>query len=202
MGYILFFFVSKRHFMNKVQFQSEEELVAAIRHGNDRALGIIYKMYFPMVLHFITHNTGTEQEAKDIYQEAMMIFYENLRSPGFELSCKIKTYLYSVSRRLWLKKLTGKNRYVGKIDDFESFIPFVKDEVDIEDQNAQFEAMNEALQQLGEPCRTILEDFFMNEFSMQQITDKMGYTNTDNAKNQKYKCLMRLKKIFFAKYQA
>ena len=187
--------------MTKLQLQSEQELLSAIRLGDERALGVVYKMYFPMVLHFITHNTGSEQEAKDVYQEAIMIFYENLQNPAFELSCKVKTYLYSVSRRLWLKKLTQKNRYVGKVDDFESFVPFVKDEIDADDQDAQFKAMNEALSQLGEPCRTILEDFFINEFSMQQITDKMGYTNTDNAKNQKYKCLMRLKKIFFTKYQ-
>ncbi len=55
---------------------------------------------------------------------------------------------------------------------------------------------------LGEPCRTILEDFFIRGYSMQQITDKMGYTNADNAKNQKYKCLLRLKKIFFTRYKA
>ena len=61
--------------------------------------------------------------------------------------------------------------------------------------------MHESLGQLGEPCRTILEDFFIRDFSMQQITEKMGYTNTDNAKNQKYKCLIRLKKLFFARYQ-
>jgi hypothetical protein len=60
--------------------------------------------------------------------------------------------------------------------------------------------MKQALEKLGEPCRTILQDFFIHNFTMQQITEKMGYTNTDNAKNQKYKCLMRLKKIFFASY--
>ncbi len=187
--------------MNKVQFQTEEELVSAIRQGDESALGSVYKTYFPMVLHFITHNTGTEPEAKDIYQEAMVVFYENMQNPAFELSCKIKTYLYSICRRLWLKKLTHKNRYVGKIEDFESFIPFVKEEESWEDQDAQFGAMQESLAQLGEPCRTILEDFFIHEFSMQQITEKMGYTNADNAKNQKYKCLMRLKKIFFSKYR-
>jgi len=36
---------------------------------------------------------------------------------------------------------------------------------------------------------------------MQEIALSFGYTNADNAKNQKYKCLMRLKKIFFAQYK-
>jgi RNA polymerase sigma factor (sigma-70 family) len=188
--------------MNRAAFHTEEELLSGVRTGDGQALGSLYKMYFPMVLHFITQNSGTEQEAKDIYQEAVIVLYEHVQQETFTLSCKIKTYLYSVCRRLWLKKLAQKSRYVGKIEDFESFIPFTRDDSDAEEKDEQFKAMQTAMGELGEPCRTILEDFFINGFSMQQITDKMGYTNADNAKNQKYKCLMRLKKIFFNRYRS
>lgn len=187
--------------MNKVLRQSDEELLVALKNGDERALGALYRTHFPMILHFVISNSGTEQEAKDVYQEAMIVLYENMQMPEFELTCKIKTYVYSVCRRQWLKRLTEKNRYIGKIEDFESFVPFVKDEAETEDRDRQFEVMQQAMDQLGEPCRTILEDFFIHNFTMQQITDKMGYTNADNAKNQKYKCLMRLKKLFFTAYQ-
>lgn len=186
--------------MNKLLPEFDEEVILALKRGDDKALNSLYRTYFPMVLHFIASNNGTEQEAKDIYQESIIVLYENLQIPGFELTCKIKTYIYSVCRRLWLKKLAEKSRYVGKIEDFESFIPFVKEDAEIEDKDIQYKIMKQALEKLGEPCRTILEDFFINNFTMQQITEKMGYTNTDNAKNQKYKCLMRLKKIFFSSY--
>jgi RNA polymerase sigma factor (sigma-70 family) len=188
--------------MNKAALHTEEELLSALRSGNGQALGSLYKTYFPMVLHFITQNSGTEAEAKDIYQEAVIVLYEHVQEEEFVLSCKIKTYLYSVCRRLWLKKLAQKSRYVGKIEDFESFIPFTKDDADAEEKDEQFKAMQVSMGELGEPCRTILEDFFIHGFSMQQITDKMGYTNADNAKNQKYKCLMRLKKLFFIRYKS
>ena len=188
--------------MNKVLPEFDEELLSALKQGDSRSLNVLYKTYFPMVLHFVVNNSGTEQEAKDIYQESVIVLYENLQIPGFDLTCKIKTYIYSVCRRLWLKKLAEKSRYVGKIEDFESFIPFVKEDADIEDKDIQFRVMKQALEKLGEPCRTILEDFFIRNFTMQQITEKMGYTNTDNAKNQKYKCLMRLKKLFFSSYHS
>jgi RNA polymerase sigma factor (sigma-70 family) len=180
--------------------QSDDQLLAAVKNQDEKALNFIYRSYFPMVQHFITSNSGTEQEAKDIYQEAVIVLYENLQQEEFVLTCKIKTYLYSVCRRLWLKRLAEKSRYVGKIEDFESFIPFVKEDAEIEERDLQFRVMQQALSQLGEPCRTILEDFFIQGYTMQQITDKMGYTNADNAKNQKYKCLMRLKKLFFSSY--
>jgi RNA polymerase sigma factor (sigma-70 family) len=186
--------------MNRVLPEFDDELLSALKQGDDRSLNILYKTYFPMVVHFIVSNNGTEQEAKDVYQESVIVLYENLQIPHFELTCKVKTYIYSVCRRLWLKKLAEKSRYVGKIEDFESFVPFVREDADSEDKDMQFKVMKQALEKLGEPCRSILEDFFIHNFTMQQITEKMGYTNTDNAKNQKYKCLMRLKKIFFSKY--
>lgn len=61
--------------------------------------------------------------------------------------------------------------------------------------------MRESMSGLGEPCRGIIEDFYIHDLSMEAISEKFGYTNADNAKNQKYKCLQRLKKLFFAKYK-
>jgi DNA-directed RNA polymerase specialized sigma24 family protein len=66
-----------------------------------------------------------------------------------------------------------------------------------EEKDQQFLLMDKALLQLGEPCKTIIEDFYIHNKSMQDISEKFGYTNADNAKTQKYKCLQRLKKLFF-----
>jgi RNA polymerase sigma factor (sigma-70 family) len=188
--------------MNKDSYRTDELLLEALKNEDEKALAFIYRSHFPMVLHLIVNNSGTEAEAKDIYQEAMMVLYENARSEEFRLTCKIKTYLYSVCRRLWLKRLAEKGRFVGKVDDFEAFIAFEREEAEeMDEREKQFAHMHTALRKVGEPCRTILEDFFIHQYSMQQIADKMGYTNADNAKNQKYKCLMRLKKIFFNEYQ-
>jgi RNA polymerase sigma factor (sigma-70 family) len=66
-----------------------------------------------------------------------------------------------------------------------------------EEKDRQFAIMESALLQLGEPCKTIIEDYYMQSKSMQEICEKFGYTNADNAKTQKYKCLQRLKKLFF-----
>ncbi|MEJ7661589.1 MAG: hypothetical protein WKG07_19365 [Hymenobacter sp.] len=70
-----------------------------------------------------------------------------------------------------------------------------------EEQDRRFDTMSEALAHLGEPCRSLLEGFYLLDKSMQDLTAEFGYTNADNAKNQKYKCLVRLKKLFFAQYK-
>jgi hypothetical protein len=60
--------------------------------------------------------------------------------------------------------------------------------------------MDRALNSLGEPCKSLLEGFYIKDLDMQTLAKDFGYTNADNAKNQKYKCLMRLKKLFFTQY--
>lgn len=187
--------------MKNSLYETDEAIIKGIRTNDNRALTYLYKLHFPMISHFILSNSGTDDEAKDIYQEGIIVFFENIRDNSLELSCQIKTYLYSVCRRLWLKRLAEKGRYATKIDDAENYL-MLEDEVPRHEENErQFVLMGEALEQLGEPCRTLLEDYYIHMQNMQDITDKFGYTNYDTAKTQKYKCLQRLKKIFFATYK-
>ncbi|WP_020595322.1 RNA polymerase sigma factor [Spirosoma panaciterrae] len=185
---------------------TDEELLMGLANGSDDALGQLYRRYFPMVIHLVMTNTGTEDDAKDIYQEALIVLYEKVRSGSLELHCQLKTYLYSVSRRLWLKQLTQRSRFM--VRDIESpvsddmALEHLTDDLSVhEERDRQFDLMADSLDRLGEPCRTLLEDFYIRHLSMQDITEKFGYTNADNAKTQKYKCLMRLKRLFFSEYK-
>ena len=177
-------------------YKTEEELIMGIKQGDNLALSILYKESYAVVSHFIFNNNGSIDDAKDVYQEAIIIFYEKVIGENFEINCKIGTYLYSVCRRIWLRKLAGKSNYTGKIDDFEGFLPIEESENEYKEEN--FEAMSTSLNKLGEPCKTLIEDFYIHNLNMNTISEKFGYTNADNAKNQKYKCLMRLKKLFFS----
>lgn len=182
---------------------TDEELLTGLANGSDEALTQLYRRYFPMVLHLITTNNGNEDDAKDIYQETLMVLYEKVRAGSFDLHSQLKTYIYAVGRRLWLKQLAQKSRYMVRDIDVDATDAGQVDDdlVDHEERNRQFELMTDSLGRLGEPCRTLLEDFYIRHLSMQGITEKFGYTNADNAKTQKYKCLMRLKRLFFAEYR-
>lgn len=175
----------------------DELILAEIRKNNEAALGELYKTHYPMAVNLICSNSGTEQEAKDIYQEAVIAFYERAQQPGFTLTCKIKTYLYAVCRRLWLKRLAEKKRFSISIPETETFEGVETEVNEAEERELSFKRMSESLHALGEPCRSIIEDFYIHDFSMEIISEKFGYTSADNAKNQKYKCLQRLKKLFF-----
>ncbi len=176
---------------------TDREVVLGILNNSVDALNKLYVAYFPMVLQFILNNNGDEDDAKDVYQEAIIVLYNKVKSGSFELSSKLKTYIYSVSRRIWLKKLAQHSKKTSNIADFEDVLIVEEDMEQHEQKDMQFDKMKVALESLGEPCKTIIEDFYINNQSMQEICEKFGYTNADNAKTQKYKCLQRLKKLFF-----
>lgn len=179
----------------------DELIVSEIRKKNEGVLRELYKTHYAMIVNLVCTNSGTEQEAKDIYQEAVLAFYERVQQADFILTCKIKTYLYAVCRRLWLKRLQAKKRFQGSIEETESFPGADEEAYDAEEKEKRFAGMKTALEGLGEPCRSIIEDFYIHDLSMETIREKFGYTNADNAKNQKYKCLQRLKKLFFDAYK-
>ncbi|NBP68832.1 MAG: sigma-70 family RNA polymerase sigma factor [Cytophagia bacterium] len=176
----------------------DEPLVSELRKKSNVALQQLYKAHYPMVLNLVLSNNGTEQEAKDIYQEAIIHFYGRLQQTEFVLTCKIRTYLYAVSRKLWLRRLVARKKEL-RIETGETFVSIDEEIAEFDSKEKEFKAMEASLGQLGEPCKTILEDFYLRNQTMEEITNKFGYTNTDNAKNQKYKCLQRLKRIFFEK---
>lgn len=179
----------------------EVGLLKGLAAGDRKIIEGIYKDHFNMIQSLIVNNNGSSDDARDIFQEAMVVLYEKVRTGSFELNCQLKTYLYSVSKRLWLKRLQQNNRLFIQEIDLETTVP-VDEEIAIhEKRDAEFELMSQAIQRLGEPCKSLLEAYYLRKMNMQDIALQFGYTNSDNAKNQKYKCLMRLKKLFFSEYK-
>lgn len=180
---------------------NEKALLHGLARSDKKAIEIIYRENYNMVQSLIINNSGSSDDAKDIFQEAMIVLYEKVRSGTFELNCLIKTYVYSVSRRLWLKRLQQMNRYVPAVENLQDTVLVEEDVEENERINSEFLAMEKAISSLGEPCKSLLEAYYLEKKSMQEIALFFGYTNAENAKNQKYKCLVRLKKIFFAQYK-
>jgi RNA polymerase sigma factor (sigma-70 family) len=168
--------------------------------NDTKAVETIYRSNFSTVQSFVVNNNGTYDDARDIFQEAMIVLYENAKSDSFVLTCQIKTYIYSICRRLWLKRLQQLSKQLTQVDRIEATVSIEDDLEHQERRNANFAIMEKALGSLGEPCRSILEAYYLQKKDMTDIANTFGYTNADNAKNQKYKCLMRLKKLFFSQY--
>lgn len=149
-----------------------------------------------MVEKYVIDNSGSGDDARDVFQDAMYLLIKKSEDVAFELTSKLSTFLFGVSKNLWLKQLTKKN--LDQKDYAESLDLDDIDEEDL-DQLSKNKKMKDCIEDLGEPCKTIIVQFYFNQTSMKEIADMLHYTNANNAKNQKYKCFMRLKKMMLKK---
>lgn len=178
----------------------ETLLLKGLAKNDRKAIETIYRENYNLVQALVVKNNGTAEDAKDVFQEAMIVLYEKAKLESFTLQCQLRTYIYSVCRRLWLKRLLQQNRFMIAED---TEVELVQVEQEVEEQerlNTEFSMMEKAINSLGEPCKSLLEAFYLQKRNMQDIAISFGYTNAENAKNQKYKCLVRLKKLFFSQY--
>ncbi len=171
------------------------EIITKIRRGDETALDFLYKKNFKMMLKMILKNNGSEEEAKDIYQEALIVLWQKvIADDNFVLTSKISTYLYSICQNLWRKELERKKRH--------TFDQPERAEVPDQDTGERSEIIQKCLQELGETCRKILTYYYFDKLSMVDIAEKLGFANADTAKTKKYKCKKELDSKIKAIYSA
>lgn len=172
----------------------DSEVIERLCRGDEKALDYLYKKHYRMMTHLIIKNSGSEQEAKDIFQDALIVLWQKSTSGSLILTSKISTFLYSICLNLWRKELERKSRLSNETKDGEEF-------QDIEKQE-KIKIINECIDQLGDTCKSILTYHYFDGLSMTDIAEKMGFANTDTAKTKKYKCKKKLDELIKAKYSA
>jgi RNA polymerase sigma factor (sigma-70 family) len=180
----------------------ELALLDGLRKNDKQSIERLYELNYPVIQSFIINNNGSADDARDVFQEAILVLYEKVLTGQFELQSKILTYIYSVSRRIWLKKLQRMQRFGHLLEDNNEHLSVDEDLEEQQRKDEAYNQMDKALSKLGEPCKSLIEAFYIQKKHMLEIADLFGYTNADNAKNQKYKCLMRLKKLFFKEFKS
>jgi RNA polymerase sigma factor (sigma-70 family) len=175
-------------------YADEQEKLQLISIGNKKGLDWLYKHSFITTKRMVIKLGGTEDEAWDVFQDAVTILYEQCQDSKFTLNCRINTYITAIARNLWLKR-KSRDLHTAMPDDWEIPDNAVTDMESFLLKEKQYEMLHQALENLGEPCSNLLKAFYFQKKSMQIISKEYGYTNAENAKNQKFKCLNRLKKI-------
>ncbi len=181
---------------------TEQQLLAAFATGERYAASKLYSQHLSIVNGWMIKNGASEDDVADVFQEAMMILYEKAQQEEFRLTCAIGTYLFAISKNLWYKKVSRQQKMPGYLPEDtgdEGADWAYEDDVNVQvEREAHYEQLDIALEQLGEPCSSLIKAFYHHDKSMQEIAADFGYTNPDNAKTQKYKCLARLRKIFYS----
>ncbi|MFY0627834.1 MAG: sigma-70 family RNA polymerase sigma factor [Reichenbachiella sp.] len=162
----------------------DHEVLERMSRGDERALDFLYSKYYKMMIRIVLNNSGTEDEAKDIFQDALLVFWQKAISGNLVLTSKISTYIYSICLNLWRKELDRKSRNSGEMVEEATYQDFEKKE--------RIKIINDCINQLGDTCRRILTYHYFDGLSMSDIAEKLEFANTDTAKTKKYKCKKKL----------
>ena len=138
---------------------------------------------------YVHSNSGTTDDAKDIFQDALVVLYKNVQSENFALTVPLKTYLFAIVKNLWLQELRRRNK-----------MPVTSDQADIPDttfnDDKNFDIAQAAFNLLGEKCRQLLIMFYFKKKSYKELASFLAFGDERTAKNQKYRCLQKAKENF------
>lgn len=170
------------------------EILDSIRTGDQSGINQVYKKYSTMIYQLILTNNGSQQDAEDIYHEALVTMISNIRTPGFALTAKLSSYLYSISRNLWLYKL--RQRGNSKMVDTE-----LPDHILHEDQVPEIEIFEEkhaliakVFDSISPDCNQLLKSFYFDQKPLKDLAAEMGLTD-GFIRIKKMRCMEALKKL-------
>jgi RNA polymerase sigma factor (sigma-70 family) len=169
---------------------SDSKLIDGIIKKKRAVIFFMYKDYFPLILALIEKNSGTLQDAEDIFQDGMVALYIRCRERELVLNCTLRSYFYSICRNLWLQRLERKHRLVFQpdllVNEHEEKYN-VKDSLTREVKLTRHRVFWRHFKRLPEDCQNILLMHF-DKVPFKEVAKKLGFSNENHVKVRKYLC--------------
>ncbi len=178
--------------MNNTDFK----IIESIRAGsNDRVLTYLYGKPLLKIRKYILTNNGSKEDANDIFQDAVVILFNQVKKNKYNEQFEIDGFLYSVARNLWIDKMRREKKMVTSetldTTNHTDFNDHLKDLI-VKEKSA---ALRMVFEKLDEKCRKILLYVIYEKLNMKEISDRMGYNNENVAKSNHYRCKQYLSKM-------
>ena len=180
---------------------TDQRLIQSLRSdaNPDEAIRHLYRTQFRLTVAYIKQNSGTEEDAEDIFQELVLLFIEILKKDKFRGESSVSTFLYALTRNIWLNELNRRGKSKRRDEIFEKG----KDTSDLDvshliaDRETKLHLMK-VVDKLGETCKKILLAFYFENLAIKEILQTLNYENEQVVRNKKYKCLKQLEQMMAA----
>lgn len=170
-----------------MKLPTDKELIKGIRNHESPILEHVYDTYYPIIEGYIIHNQGSRDQARDVFQDAMMVIYHKVKSDQLMLSCKFGTYLYAICKNMWIQE---RKKNLHRADILKKDPLVVNDPGPAEDpllKKHLDSLFNKHFGELSADCRKILSMYF-NHFSVEEIRVAMKYKDLHHTADRKYRC--------------
>jgi RNA polymerase sigma factor (sigma-70 family) len=178
--------------------KDEHQLLHLLQHGDDRgqdeAFRQLYQQYYGLIESIVVTNSGSPEQAKDVFQDGIIVLFNRVRKGDFQLTSSLKSYLFAICRNLWLMKLRTAGREPA-LENHHERIPLEEDLFKTLESTERQQLIAGLMAKLGEDCRRILDLFYYQKMSMAKIMDAFGLGSEQAAKNKKSQCLGKLREM-------
>ena len=174
---------------------SDEALLKGLKEKRPDCIRQLYREFFPLTRSIVEKNSGSYQDAEDVFQDGIIVLYQKLLSAPLILNCSLKTFFFSICRNIWMQRLDRKWRLLYQDD--------LVNEPEEEYDTSGLEINEEKLEKsrlyqlhflsLPPDCQKILK-MFLSKVSLKEISDRMGFKDSTYAKTRKYLCKNMLRK--------
>lgn len=174
---------------------TDEELIEGLRHGEDDVLHYLYEHYFKVFRNYVLKSYGSEEEARDIFQEVVVVIYNKLQKSNFKITSSFFTFFYAVFKNTWLnyRKLSKKNPLINSAD-FSDEINRGVDTGEIEEiahKALKSKLIFKYFSELTDGCQKLL-NYFLADYSTEEIARELDFKSTNYVRKRKSICLSTL----------
>lgn len=169
----------------------DQKIITAIEQGNDdKAINGLYDSSFRKIRDFVKKNAGSNEDAEDVFQDAIVIFYKQVKTGKFDGQYEIDGFLYAVARNVWINKAKRDQRKLPLADTYQAASDLNLQQQLIDQERAGH--IQQLFEKIGDKCKELLTLVIYHDYSMKEVADKMQLANENAAKTQHYKCKQKL----------
>ncbi len=161
----------------------------------------LYQRLFPLVAGYVAKWGGTLEEAKDVFHDGLLIYYEKMLDQSLDLMHGERAYIFGVTRHLWIKRYKENQRHASLDQLMGSFENDDDSHLDWTDHIVQEQAGStnrrilRLLQVAGQKCMEMLTAFYYEKLDMGEVAERFGFSGKRSATAQKFKCLQKVKQV-------
>ncbi|MGE0588636.1 MAG: RNA polymerase sigma factor [Cyclobacteriaceae bacterium] len=161
-------------------------VIEATTETREELITRLYVGCFPSVARFIRKQGGTLEDAKDLFQDGIVIYYEQVVRGSTKIQSGESQYLAGIVRHLWSRRFS----------DIKKSEPLPPGLVAMENESQPLpstKALSKFLRESGQKCMDLLQAFYYEKLSMDKVAGKFGFASARSATVQKYKCLEKIR---------
>lgn len=183
----------------------DQRYLQALCNGDQRLIREIYANHARSILYWVVQNNGSEADAQDLFQDALMAIFDRYCGRDTALTSSIGALIMAICRRKWFDRLaqkkreeavrkTEERRYNDEDSEWEAAEAAVL-------QQARQDCLARVFKLLSDQCQQLLSLITEGIASVEQIAEAVGLPNANAVYQSKHRCTARWRQLFYEHFK-